>query len=455
MLKTELLPNEENIKETLLQDVFRRNIDVLSFIELLNTFPNNVSIAIDGPWGTGKTFFIRQVEYILKKNNQYLNNNELDSTVKTIFTRYNKENLQNELTNFIPIYFDAWKYDNNNDPIISLLYEIVKNYKTEEIITSETDIGKIIFTIFDFFTGLTSKDVYDAFTNKTDLFEKLKQEDKLKENIKKIFDKLREEKADKVVIFIDELDRCKPTYAVSLLERIKHYFDIQDVYFVFAINNEQLQYTIKQFYGNNFDAIRYLDRFFDFQIKLPNIKNLMSYENSFVENGTYGIFYQAINGTVKFLNLTLREIPKFYQLCNGLLKNKELLADTYDSSENLLRYFSFNFIIPFAIGLRLYKNDDYIEFMNGNNFEIFENYIKSTEGLYSEVLSFCDRSTDATANITHDDFNYLKYIYNNLFGKKENHINKNLHLSFSEKNKNIIYNAINYSLPSLGINNNG
>lgn len=64
-------------------------------------------------------------------------------------------------------------------------------------------------------------------------------------------------------VLIDELDRCRPTYAVQLLERVKHLFDVEGVVFVFATNASQLQHSIAGAYGPNFDGMRYLKRFFD------------------------------------------------------------------------------------------------------------------------------------------------------------------------------------------------
>lgn len=64
-------------------------------------------------------------------------------------------------------------------------------------------------------------------------------------------------------IFIDELDRCRPTYAVEMLEAIKHIFDIEGLVIVVSTHTEELQHTIKALYGNDFNADNYLRRFFD------------------------------------------------------------------------------------------------------------------------------------------------------------------------------------------------
>jgi hypothetical protein len=72
-------------------------------------------------------------------------------------------------------------------------------------------------------------------------------------------------------ILIDELDRCRPSYAVEMLETIKHIFDIQGVVFVLATDTEQLQHAIKVIYGDGFDAESYLGRFFHRRFTLGSI----------------------------------------------------------------------------------------------------------------------------------------------------------------------------------------
>lgn len=72
-----------------------------------------------------------------------------------------------------------------------------------------------------------------------------------------------------VVLFVDELDRCRPDYAVEVLEVAKHLFAVQGIAFVLAINAAQLANAIRALYGERFDAERYLRRFVDVQLDLP------------------------------------------------------------------------------------------------------------------------------------------------------------------------------------------
>ena len=86
---------------------------------------------------------------------------------------------------------------------------------------------------------------------------------------------ISEKKPGPVFILVDELDRCRPTYAVQLLERVKHLFDVPGVVFVFGTNTSQLQHSIAGAYGANFDGFRYLKRFFDraYAFEAPSLES--------------------------------------------------------------------------------------------------------------------------------------------------------------------------------------
>lgn len=72
-----------------------------------------------------------------------------------------------------------------------------------------------------------------------------------------------------IFILVDELDRCRPDYAIELLEGIKHLFGVKGIYFVVATNIDQLSESVKAVYGTGFDGARYLKRFFDLEYTLP------------------------------------------------------------------------------------------------------------------------------------------------------------------------------------------
>lgn len=90
-----------------------------------------------------------------------------------------------------------------------------------------------------------------------------------------------------IFIFVDELDRCRPSFSIELLEGIKHLFAASGVYFIVSTDSEQLSHSIKAIYGSDFNATRYLKRFFDMEYRLetPDTRKLSEYlfENSPIE----------------------------------------------------------------------------------------------------------------------------------------------------------------------------
>ena len=81
---------------------------------------------------------------------------------------------------------------------------------------------------------------------------------------------MKKETGHPLIFIIDELDRCRPTFAIELLERVKHIFDIPNMIFVFGINRSELCSSLQSIYGE-IDAGVYLRRFFDMEFSLPEI----------------------------------------------------------------------------------------------------------------------------------------------------------------------------------------
>ncbi|WP_425962122.1 KAP family P-loop NTPase fold protein [Rhizobium nepotum] len=99
-----------------------------------------------------------------------------------------------------------------------------------------------------------------------------------RKRLEKILEELGGEERKPIFILVDELDRCRPSYAVQLLERVKHLFDVDGIVFVFATNSEQLKHSIAGAYGVGFDGFSYLKRFFDrtYVFEEPSIEELVT-----------------------------------------------------------------------------------------------------------------------------------------------------------------------------------
>jgi KAP family P-loop domain len=128
-------------------------------------------------------------------------------------------------------------------------------------------------------------------------------------------------------VLIDELDRCRPPYAIALLERIKHLFDVDDIVFVVATDTEQLSHSIRGVYGDDFDSTRYLQRFFHRSYYLADPKPAAFIAAYIGATGTDVAKLRAISNLdvvdyiAEFsvrLKMSLREIERAMDVLSGL-----------------------------------------------------------------------------------------------------------------------------------------
>ena len=120
----------------------------------------------------------------------------------------------------------------------------------------------------DAIVGVT-KGVFDAFENEVEEYDKKKKSvSDFRQSLSEFIANTNERKP--LIFIIDELDRCRPNYAVSVLEQIKHFFSVSNIVFVLSIDKEQLGNAIKGVYGSdNIDSNEYLRRFIDLEYSIP------------------------------------------------------------------------------------------------------------------------------------------------------------------------------------------
>lgn len=85
--------------------------------------------------------------------------------------------------------------------------------------------------------------------------------DKLSETLGELAEEAEEPRY--LFVLVDEIDRCRPNFAIEFLERAKHLFDAEGVIFIFATNVDQIRHSVRVIYGSEFAAEQYLFRFFD------------------------------------------------------------------------------------------------------------------------------------------------------------------------------------------------
>lgn len=233
-------------------------------------------LALNGDWGSGKTTFVRMWKQALTNNN------------------------------YKTLYFNAWNSDYTDDPLLALVSELKELSPNSEKINSIAGkagriMGRVLLTISK---GLIKKTVgveCDALETALDATEEIGKEylakfEEQKETVEEFKNDVKKFVADNaaekpVVFFVDELDRCNPHYAVAVLERIKHLFDIPNIIFVLAINKKELCNAIQGFYGStNINSEEYLRRFIDIEYALTKPKMDTYCEHLFKEYGFVDFF---------------------------------------------------------------------------------------------------------------------------------------------------------------------
>ena len=367
MKKLDLQPTPDNVKSTFIDDIIERNSDLLFLIKLIDSIEDECySIALDSYWGSGKTFFVKQLKLVFDANNEFTYDSVDDKGIiqehwKKICTTH-RERISAD--NHIAIYYDAWENDNDNDPILSIIYQIIKTTNAT-INLKNMRIKEKLPIILDSIIKIITKadlDIVNILSQSIDPLDNIEQSKSLQEKINSFIDDLIPEHGERLLIIIDELDRCNPVYAVKLLERIKHYFNNDRITFIFSVNLLELQHTIKQHYGMDFTADRYLDRFFDIKIPLskPNVNKYL--EKRFAINDTtlYGITTSLI---IRRYNLQLREISRYIVLSKALINCKIIVYESNNPSRVVINYV----FLPVMIALSLIDSKKYNNFISGKD----------------------------------------------------------------------------------------
>lgn len=363
-------------------------------------------IFIDGSWGTGKSYFCDALEDKIDEENQ------------------TKED--HRKINFIKI--NAWETDYFSDPMKSLIGEISSHItlnvettqKAEQILKNGLAIfGKAILNKGLEKIGLDEakrEDLEKLFKEVTQ-FEtsELDEYNKYKQLVNDFKETLITKEPDLKLIVIDELDRCKPTYAIELLETIKHFFGVKNIIFIFLVNMEQLKSIASTSYLTEDKCSEYFEKFYDIKFNLPPLDyndflqieydkyNKFETYKPILENGYYRssemdrfyetLFLETFNSNCDGEKVAPRSFIKAFKKFSLLLSS---LSEEEKSCYPLMIILILYFIREeFSLG---YKNDDtetpntefpisllYLRtFFEKNNGTLYENLIPENV-FYSEL----------------------------------------------------------------------
>lgn len=243
------------------EDVLDRKAFVKQIVDLamvLSEKRKNCCFAIEGEWGSGKSFVLENIQECLQPEQS-----EETGTDRFFIVRY-----------------DCWKHDYYEEPIvaiISVLRDQIDQYinlltddaKRALLKTVKNAITKIAVETIKSKTGIDIDGIAEAPEGDEKIYDKYFGFQKVVKEVQNQIEKISQTQT--VVIMVDELDRCLPLYAIKILERIHHVFnEIENVVVIVAMEKKQISNSLHQIYGDEMDVDRYLKKIIAFSFKLDN-----------------------------------------------------------------------------------------------------------------------------------------------------------------------------------------
>lgn len=356
-------------------------------------------MALDSSWGTGKTQFIHMWRNLLREQG--------------------KES----------IYLNLWEEDFLKNPFFSLTETLFEEFEKEEI--GESQIRKDLKKIgWEFGRAAVSKvfnlDINDLVNENFNKIQR-KNKEEFKKNLAKLAFNVRETTGFPLLIFIDELDRCRPDYAIEFLEIVKHFFDVENIIFVFGIDMEQLQHSVKSLYGEGMDAGEYLRKFIDikYSFQEPQLENYLEFLFSEFKCG---------NKDVELIKISKKIILKFspsLRKVDQLFTRLKLIEKGIDNSYIQASFF---------LALKIFDEENYNKIINGKSTkeEIFKltEYFEIARTNYGKII-FWRLANELILKNSNNETEYLENL-------------KFLFLDLLEKWSNIREILSNYAQGSVG-----
>ena len=309
-------------KEPFKHALFGREKFGRSLVSILRKVSDNLVIFVNAPWGAGKTTFAEMwLTHVRKQQKLEV------------------------------IYYDAYSADYFDDPFVSFSGEIIgltKRLSEEKGLIESEEFKKSAVQVGKRLAGLATKiglrtatlgaiQAADIDELKTigseiatgisaigsDIIEKkienyAAEKDALaafKKSLAKLAAKVRAEQGFPLTIVVDELDRCRPDFALGLLERIKHLFDVEGLAFVLLVNRDQIENYIRAVYGHEVDARAYLLKFGSLFVDLPS----QQAESSFQYEPGRKEYCEILYGHHELSNYNL--VRAFLVSCAGIYAN--------------------------------------------------------------------------------------------------------------------------------------
>lgn len=253
-------------KEGFKDDILDRAPFGAHLSEVLERTEDPLVVALDGRWGTGKSYFLKRW--------------------------VGAHNLENDGT-ALTVYFDAFQHDYLDDPLIALIATLsAASQPSDESAIDKVKgaaikllkpamrmglavatkggsllVGELGETLVEAAGGEADRAMQAFWQREEGRHHAMKE---FREALKKLTEAEDEGAPRPLIIVVDELDRCRPDFALEVLEIAKHFFAVPHVHFVLGANLAALENSVKTRYGHEIDASAYLRKFISFVVSLPD-----------------------------------------------------------------------------------------------------------------------------------------------------------------------------------------
>ena len=311
-------------------DEFTCEIDTLGYKQQADAIRDLIiecktpyAIGISGRWGSGKTSLMKYImaslngkplSHRLKFHDKTINDEEESRKFKSVIDLYPDKG---QIKHIVPIWFNPWEYENHDEPFVELLKEIHHFFNTTILLNStkkiaHTSIRAGLDILANFFNlgdnpashiqslGEKYEQDHFAYTHRSQQFKLLFQTAVEKLLTGAIGGKL--DKNARLVIFIDDLDRCEENVIGRLLKEIKQHLSTQYCVFVFGYDRHHIEKALSQNNNRSLKESRaYLEKLFQstIYIKQPDKTKLTTYINEQLnpETGLYTFVNNRSNQT--------------------------------------------------------------------------------------------------------------------------------------------------------------
>jgi len=301
--------------------------------EVLSTVNQPMVMTLTADYGMGKTTFLQSWQAQIAKRNEF------------------------------SVIFNAWETDFSKDAFVAFVSAIESQFSNKsgakkKFLKSAKKLGgaivknspgfaaKVVAKVAIGEKGVEALENFELTEGDavklaegiaTEAFKSQRKVEKSIKSFRDSFKDIVDEQCDgKLIVFIDELDRCSPKYAVEVLESIKHTFSVQGVIFVLAVDDAQLVSSFKGVYGQDLNAKGYFSKFIDWSFRLPE-PDVLSYSRHLSEQifdfegqgyflpgrgspENIELFHLMVFVLAKVLGLSLRDVDRSYTYVNLALR---------------------------------------------------------------------------------------------------------------------------------------